>query len=373
VTGHRGTASIRDVAHAAGVSHQTVSRVLNGHTSVSAPTRRRVLDAMDRLAYRPNRAARALAGGPVDSVTVLTSNTRLYGPASALEGIEEAARAAGFALGVRVIETAGPETVEDAVKRAVEPAGALIVVAYDRAGVAALQAVPPGVPVAALIETPAPEQEVDDLWVWIDDHEAARQATAYLLGLGHRTVHYASIPLSTGTSQRMAGWRSALASAGAPAPRPVKGGWGAASGYEAGKRLAKDPAVTAVLCGNDDIALGVMRAMYDAGRPVPESVSVVGFDDTPLAPYYFPPLTTVRQDFRALGKACFAKLLSSLNPAGPRQQARFPKAQLVVRESAGPPPGRAAYRAPGGLPGGTRIHTRKGTTMTQGKRKEHHP
>ena len=350
MTGHREgaasrarSASIRDVASAAGVSYQTVSRVINDNPSVKPTTRQTVLEAIERLAYRPNRAARALAGGPVESVTVLTSNTRLYGPASALEGIEVAARAAGFALGVRVVEAARAETVRDAVERAIYPASSLIVIAFDRAGVAVLRAVPPEIPMAAIVETPAPGDPVDDLWVWIDDWEAAHTATDYLLKLGHETVHYVPIPASTGTSQRMLGWRSALEEAGAPAPKPERAGWDPAAGYSAGKRLAKDKSVTAILCGNDDVALGVIRAMHDAGRPVPGSISVVGFDDAPLASYCYPSLTTVRQDFYSLGKACFAKLLSALNPLGAEQPPGHPRAELVVRESADSP-------APGASP-----------------------
>ena len=169
--------SIRDVASASGVSYQTVSRVINGSPSVKASTRQSVLDTIARLGFRPNRAARALAGGPVQSVTVLTSNTRLFGFAAALEGIEEATRAAGFALGVRVVESGTPTDVRDAVERAIEPAGALIVIAYDRPGIAALSAVPSGVPVAAIVETPSGDEAEARPWVWIDDHVAAKEAT----------------------------------------------------------------------------------------------------------------------------------------------------------------------------------------------------
>src|SRR5919201_4764582 len=119
-------ASIRDVAAAAGVSYQTVSRVINGHPSVTEATREAVLAAIGRLGFRPNRAARTLAGGPIQSVTVLTASTTLYGNAATLQGIEEAARAADFAMGVRVIESAEPAVVRDAVDRAVEVGGALI-------------------------------------------------------------------------------------------------------------------------------------------------------------------------------------------------------------------------------------------------------
>ncbi|HMK96849.1 MAG TPA: substrate-binding domain-containing protein, partial [Acidimicrobiales bacterium] len=119
--------------------------------------------------------------------------------------------------------------------------------------------------------------------------------------------------------------------------------------------------VTAVLCGNDDIALGAMRAMHEAGRPVPTEVSIIGFDDVPMARFYTPALTTVRQDFKTLGRACFAKLLSFLNPAAVGQQLSHPEAQLVIRESAGPPP-----RLPGALRGPPRKHmpVRAGTAAS---------
>jgi DNA-binding LacI/PurR family transcriptional regulator len=329
--------SIRDVAAAAGVSYQTVSRVINGHPSVRESTRELVLATIDDLGFRPNRAARALAGGPVQSVTVLTPNTTLYGHRSALQGIEEAARAAGFAVGVRIIESTDPEEVSDAVARAVEPSGALIIIAYDETGTAALAAVPPEVPMVAMVETPAGDEGQGKPWVWLDDRRAALKATRYLLGLGHRTVHYLAIPSSTHTSQRQTGWRSALEEAAAPVPEPIQCGWTPHSGYRAGQALAADPAVTAVLCGNDDLALGLTRAMLEAGRAIPAQVSVVGFDDTPAAGFLTPSLTTMRMDFAELGRASFALLQALLDPETAMPPAPWPEPELIIRESAGPP------------------------------------
>ena len=329
-------ASIYDVATAAGVSIQTVSRVMNGHPSVKSTTRQHVLATISRLGYRPNRAARALAGGAVQAVTVLTSNTTLYGQRSAIQGIEEAARAADFAMGVRVIESEEPADVADAVERAMEQGGALIVVAFERAGTLALAAVPAGVPMVGIVETPVGGEGDGKPWVWIDDRQAAAKATAYLTGLGHGTVHYISIPSSTDTSQRLAGWRSTLEEAGAEVPEPIPASWHPRSGYEAGRILARDPAVTAVLCGNDDLALGVIRALREAGRAVPGDVSVVGFDDIPQAEFVTPALTTVRLDFTDLGRASFAALQEQIG-AAPAETHR-PQPELIVRESAGPPP-----------------------------------
>jgi DNA-binding LacI/PurR family transcriptional regulator len=333
--------SIRDVAAVAGVSYQTVSRVINGHPSVRDSTRETVLATIDVLGFRPNRAARALAGGPVQSVTVLTPNTTLYGYMAALHGIEEAARAAGFAVGVRMIESTEPGEVSDAVARAIEARGALIVIAYDEAGTAALAAVPPEVPMVAMVETPAGDAGQGRPWVWLDDRKAALEATRYLLGLGHRTVHYLAIPSSTHTSQRQAGWRTALEEAGAPVPEHVQCGWTPRSGYQAGQALAADPEVTAVLCGNDDLALGLMRAMQEAGRAIPAEISVVGFDDTPVAGFLTPSLTTVRMDFAELGRVGFAllqALLETENPQSAELPTPGPEPELIIRESAGPPP-----------------------------------
>jgi DNA-binding LacI/PurR family transcriptional regulator len=337
-----GAVSIRDVAAAAGVSYQTVSRVINGHPSVRPATRELVMAAIEELGFRPNRAARVLRGANARSVTVLTPNTSLYGYQAALQGIEEAARAAGFSVGVRVVDSEQPTEVAAAVTRAIEPGGALIVIAYDRAGTMALDAVPPEVPMAAMVETPAVVPTPEKPWVWLDDRRAAAEATRYLLSLGHRTVHYLAIPSSTHTSQRQAGWRQALEESGAPVPAPVPCGWTPRSGYQTGQRLAANPEVTAVLCGNDDIALGVMRAVHAAGLSIPGDVSVVGFDDTPVAEFLTPPLTTVRLDFADLGRACFALLRSlleptAMSPATGELHAQRPQPELVIRESAGPP------------------------------------
>jgi DNA-binding LacI/PurR family transcriptional regulator len=332
--------SIRDVAAAAGVSYQTVSRVINQSPRVKQSTRQLVLATISELGFRPNRAARTLAGGPIGSITVLTPNTTLFGQASLIQGIEEAARAAGFAVGIRVVESDAPQEVADAVDRAVEPGTALIVVAFDRAGTLALAAVPPEVPMVAAVETPVGDEGAGQPWVWTDDRKAAADATRFLLDLGHQTVHYIAIPSSTEHSQRTAGWRQSLREAGVAVPEPLQGGWDPHSGYEAGRVLAADPAVTAVLCGNDDLAVGVIRAMHEAGRAIPDSVSVVGFDDTPHAAYLSPALTTVRLDFVELGRECVRRLWPFVDPAlATEPQGPRPEPELIVRESAGPAPG----------------------------------
>ncbi|NUR38499.1 MAG: LacI family DNA-binding transcriptional regulator [Streptomyces sp.] len=340
VTGHtRSPASIRDVAAAAGVSYQTVSRVINGHPSVKPTTRERVLAAIDELGFRRSATALALASGRTRAVTVLTANTTHYGYASILQGVEEAARAASYAVGISVLESADETAVAAEVRRAADAGGGLIVIAYDPAGVRALGAVPAGVPVVGVVETPASPPGEHRPWVWTDDRAAAYEATRHLLSLGHETVHYVAIPSSTRrTSARTSGWRQALKEAGAPQPRPVQGSWGPAGGHGAGLKLAKDPAVTAVLCGNDDLALGVLRALHEAGRPVPGAVSVAGFDDAPHSAFLTPSLTTVRLDFTGLGRSAFALLHGALEESAQIAPHPISVPELVVRESSGPPP-----------------------------------
>ena len=336
--GQQKAASIRDVAQASGVSYQTVSRVINGHPNVREETRKRVEAAIQALGFRRNATAFALASGVTRSVTVLTSNTVLYGYAATLQGLEEASRAAGYTLGVRVVTP--EDDLDRTIASAADTGGGLVVIGYDRLGAAALDRVPAHVPCAALVEAPPLGRTPDRPAVWADDREAARAATEHLLALGHETVHYVAIPASAGTrrsaSPRAEGWRQALKAAGVTPPAPCGKGWDAQAGYEAGKKLAHNPDVTAILCGNDDLALGVLRALHHAGRRVPDDISVIGFDDAPHSGFLTPSLTTVRMDFHGLGRAAFGLLRAQLDTD---QQAPAPvpaEPTLVLRESSGP-------------------------------------
>lgn len=335
--GQQKAASIRDVAQAAGVSYQTVSRVINGHPNVREETRKRVQEAIATLGFRRNATAFALASGVTRSVTVLTSNTLLYGYAATLQGLEEASRAAGYTLGVRVLTP--EDDLDRTIASAADAGGGLVVIGFDRLGAAALERVPSHVPCAAVVEAPPQGQSPGLPAVWADDREAARAATEHLLALGHDTVHYVAIPTSTGTrgsvGPRAEGWRQALEAAGVAAPEPCGKGWDSQAGYEAGKKLARNREVTAILCGNDDLALGVLRALHHAGRRVPEDVSVIGFDDAPHSAFVTPSLTTVRMDFQGLGRTAFGLLRTQLDT---EQQATAPvpaEPTLVIRESSG--------------------------------------
>jgi DNA-binding LacI/PurR family transcriptional regulator len=319
----------------------TVSRVINDYAGVSESTRTRVREVIRELGYRPSRMARDLSLGRSRSVTVMTSNTTLHGPAAVLHGVEKAARNAGFLVNIGMLDSARPTAVREAVDRACDPtSGGVIVIAFDLAGVRALREIPPGTPVVGALEINDERDRRLYPSAFLDDRAAATAATQYLLELGHRTVHYIGLPSSTRSGSRAQGWRAALRSAGAPVPEAVTAGWTAETGYEAARGFARDRGVTAILCGNDDLALGALHALREAGRAVPDSVSVVGFDDIPSAAFFAPPLTTVRLDFVGLGRDCFDLLRHALNPVGPPPRATAASPQLVVRETAGASPRR---------------------------------
>jgi DNA-binding LacI/PurR family transcriptional regulator len=326
---------LADVARVAGVSVPTVSRVLTGSTPVSDKTRSLVKAAIKELGYRPNEAARALRSGRQSMVGILTSNTIRFGYASTIQGIEEAARSAGFLVAITVVSSERKKDVEAAVNLMLgQPLAGVIVLDFDAPGLQALLALPETVRIAAVTSTPAgrPVRRV-----LFDDQKGGREATEYLLSLGHRTVHHVEVPGSGRPSGRMVGWREALLNAGAPVPEVLMTDWTPRSGFEAGLVLAGTPGVTAVLCGNDEIAFGVMKALQLSGLRVPDDVSVVGFDDHPHAALWSPRLTTMAQDFVQLGVSAFDQLLGDRSDGEAGAAAPSPTPHLVVRESTSPP------------------------------------
>jgi DNA-binding LacI/PurR family transcriptional regulator len=168
----------------------------------------------------------------------------------------------------------------------------------------------------------------------VDQFAGAASATDHLLALGHRTVHHIAGPQDWPEArQRIAGWRSSLKAAGAEAPPLLRGDWSARSGYDLGHALLRDPSVTAVFVANDQMALGVYRALHESGRRIPEDFSVVGFDDIPEAAYFTPPLTTVRQDFNEVGRRSLHLLLGQVDTGARVQSREMVPAELVVRHS----------------------------------------
>nr|WP_308425376.1 LacI family DNA-binding transcriptional regulator [Zhihengliuella salsuginis] len=331
--------SMADVAGVAGVSHQTVSRVLNGLPNVREGTRERVLEAIDQLGYRRNRAARALVTARTSTIGILTVGSEFFGPQSTVLAVEAAARARGYFVSVTSLERYDADSALVALNHLVDQGvdGVVVVAplelvteAIDDAALSL-----PMVVVAARPDVPAADPVQ---YVFVDQRSGARQATDHLLGLGHRRIVHVSGPVGWfDAAERLRGWRESMAAAGCDAVEAAAGDWFAASGFEVGTRLARQVSAgeaTAVFAANDYLAIGLLRAFWEAGLSVPDDVSVVGFDDLQSSAFFIPALTTVRQPFAEVGRTALAALLDGADAPG---APHVLTPSLVVRGSTGAP------------------------------------
>ena len=322
-----------DVARLAGVSHQTVSRVLNDHPRVAPTTRRRVLAAIDELGYRRNTAARALVTRRSERLGVVSFDTTLYGPASTLFSVEQAARKAGYFVSVVSLKEIDASSIDEAIGHLLDQAvDGIMVIVPRRESADALARVHTPVPIVAVEGAPP-----DFPCVSVDQFAGAALATEHLLELGHDTVWHVSGPKGWLEAEaREAGWRDALERAGRTAPPTLAGDWSPQSGYDAGRMLARTRDLKAVFVANDQMTLGLLHAFREHGLRVPEDVALVGYDDIPEAAFFAPPLTTVRQDFGAVGAAGIEMLLTMLDAEPPSEPPRVViPPSLVVRASSG--------------------------------------
>ncbi|MFL1898963.1 LacI family DNA-binding transcriptional regulator [Streptomyces tauricus] len=329
--------TMADVARLAGVSHQTVSRVLGDHPNVRDETRAKVLHAIEEMGYRRNSSARALVTRRTRTLGVVASDTTLYGPASTLFALEEAARAEGYLVSTVSLRKLTVEKLAEALDHLSEGGvEGVVAIAPQRSAVEALAGLRHPFPVVIVGSGPG----VGIPSVNVDQHLGARLATRHLLAAGHRTVWHLAGPEDwQEAADRAAGWRTTLEAAGVEPPLILRGDWSPLSGYRAGQELAGwlGRGLTAVFVANDQMALGVLRALREAGVRTPQDVAVAGFDDIPESEFFAPPLTTVRQDFAAVGKRSIALLLDLIEGREPSGVPRIAiEPQLVVRASTFP-------------------------------------
>ena len=321
-------ANIFDVARLAGVSHQTVSRVINGHASVRPNTRHRVEEAIKQLRYRPSTAARALVTRRSRNLGLIMPGSPDFGPSSTVLAFTRAARAARYTVSITSVFEPDEESVRAATESLLgQHVEAIIVVADDHRVLEEAGRIELEVPLVAVDST----RRVGSSSVSIDQYGGARTATEHLVSLGHTMiVHLAGPASSTDGGERERGWRDVLAEHGLASSPPLFGDWTPDSGYRlvAG---AIGRGFTAIFSANDQMALGAIHALTDAGIEVPKEVSIVGFDDIPEAPHFSPPLTTVHQDFDQLGGDLMAAVLAVLDEQRLDLPARVPT--LVERQS----------------------------------------
>jgi DNA-binding LacI/PurR family transcriptional regulator len=321
--------SIRDVARLAGVSHQTVSRVLNDHPSIREETRARVERAMETLRYKPNRAARMLVTSRSHTLGVLLATVGEYGPSAAIAALQEAARERGYIVTTANIAAATPQAIADGVRILLDHGVEGIVVSAPQTRtfdvIAGMQI---DVPYVSL-------QSVGTDARAIDPHQfaGAKAATEHLITLGHSNiVHLAGPQDWIEADARMRGFLEAISDADLPTIPPIAGDWTADFGYYAGRELLRRRDFTAVFAANDLMAIGLMHALRDGGVDLPGEVSVIGFDDIPLAAHVWPPLSTIHQEFGMLGRRAVSALLGDAD-----DDDTGVTTSLVVRGSTAPP------------------------------------
>ncbi|GAA5026308.1 LacI family DNA-binding transcriptional regulator [Microbacterium fluvii] len=314
---------VRDVARLAGVSTQTVSRVINAHPNIRDETRARVLDAMEALDYRVNNAARSLGTATTRTLGVIASDATLFGPAAAIAALETAARAQARWIATAYADAADEASVDDAVAHVLGQGvdGVILVAPHVRA-FERLEAMRLGVPLIAMHGGAGAEPQ----------SAGAALAVAHLAGLGHRRIARLGGPADWAEEvARAEGFAAAARTHDIVVTAQWSGDWSAAAGAARAPEIAaaipEGDGPTAIAVANDQMALGLIAGLRDAGLEVPRDVSVTGFDDVPDAAYYRPALTTVRLDLAGEARRCVAAALGEAAGAPPAPP------ELVVRGS----------------------------------------
>lgn len=326
--------SMGDVARHAGVSAQTVSRVSNGLANVDPATRARVVASMQELGYRPNSAARALRRGRFRTIGVIMFTLRTFGNMRTLDAIATEAARADYSVTLIPVQEATLDRVSGAYSRLTEQAVDGVIIIFEAHLLDEADFVlPPGLPVVVIDSNATGKYTVVDT----DQADGARQATEHLLELGHRQVwHIAGPQNSFSAGHRIESWQRTLRKAGIEPPPVLHGDWSTGSGHRHGLTLGARDDVTAIFAANDQMALGAMRALHELGRDVPGQISVVGFDDLEEAHSFWPPLTTIRQDFGEVGRQAIQRLLEKVDGDQRISKVTVPT-ELIVRASTAPP------------------------------------
>lgn len=328
-------ATIYDVAERAGVSHQTVSRYLAGFEGIRPATRERVAAAIKELDYRPNLAARSLATNRSHRIAVLTGDLLSAGPSQTVQGVAIAAREAGYVLDIISFDVDKPASLSDAFDmiRHQDLAGIVALVISDEMR-SAIERVPVEAPMlldSGPADLPGPVGTTFNAY-------GLQLVVEHLIALGHRDIVHITGDMDYYAAQsRRESFSRVVRERGLREHPVIEGDWSARSGYLAVRDGRIDESVTAIVCGNDQMALGALRALDEAGLRCPEDVSVTGFDDIPEAEFYTPSLTTVRIDFERQGTYLFTALMAKIRGDAVPDSTQFMEPQLILRASTSPP------------------------------------
>lgn len=333
--------TISQVAKEAGVSSQTVSRVINNRDEITPETRKHVQDVIKRLGYQPNAIARSLSQRRSHTLGVVASGLEYYGPSRSLIGVEQGANQHGFSILLNLLHEPEHDNAEQIVNGLISRQVEGIIWAAPEISdnrtwfqeIVHQLAIP-------IIFLSTRSNGILHV-VEVDNRNGGHMATQHLLDRGYRKIGIISGPLNWwAANQRWLGWQDALTAAGIPFDdsQIVEGNWSAESG-ESGfqELLEKFPDVEAVFACNDQMALGLMRSARKLGKRIPDDLAVVGFDDIPESAFYYPPLTTIRQDLYELGHMAVQNFLQ-IRAAEQRGESVIPQTlwlqpQLVIRES----------------------------------------
>jgi DNA-binding LacI/PurR family transcriptional regulator len=324
--------TIRDVARKAGVSHQTVSRVINGKEAVLPETRALVEAAIEQMGYRPNAIARSMARGQTRTLACISPNLTDFTFASVIEGAEVEARQHDYFL--LSSSASDPEAFRALVDELVghrRVDGLIVINPYADQR---FEFIPREFP---LVFVGASAHEKNICSVSLDDEKVAYDATRHLISLGHTNIALVTGPMEEDCSRdRTEGYRRALRETGIGFDEAmvIEGDWSATSGQAALVSLIEQGHTpSAVFAQNDRMAMGVMRAARDGDIKIPSQLAVIGVDDMPLSSYFDPPLTTMQQDMPRIGQEATRMLLDIIQKKNPAVRELKLSAQLVVRRS----------------------------------------
>ncbi|MEM9225706.1 MAG: LacI family DNA-binding transcriptional regulator [Pseudomonadota bacterium] len=328
--------TIDDVAERAGVSAKTVSRVLNNEPNVRPVKRDLVMRAARELGYRPNPAARSLAGARSFLLAHLHDNPVPEYVGSVNAGIYEACRARGYFLLPEHVDPNAPDRLERVERFLMTSRIDGVILSPPICDDAAVIAMLQDGDIAYASLSPA-RQPVRTPVMRMDDSAAAETATAHLIELGHERIGFIAGPAGhRASASRMEGFRAAMSAAGLAIDEGLiaEGSYSLHSGVDAAKLLiSRDARPTAIFAANDDMAVGAMTAIMSRGLSIPGDISVCGFDDTRLAGAVWPPLTTIHQPVEAMARRAAERLMVP-DDDSPLEEV-FPF-ELVVRASTGP-------------------------------------